>query len=493
MKRITFARLAVLMLAVAGLVLQGCGGDDGVSQSVHDQAMMDLEQAQQDLMDAEGERDQAQQDLMDAEGERDQAQQDLMDVEGERDQAQQDLMDAEGERDQAQQDLMDAEGERDQAQQDLMDTEDAADMQQAMADSAAAKALLAVLANSALNTNADGSAIAGHTAPSPMVSVSTDGMLMAKAAGYTMADMPPDMIEGWRGATVMNEAGDTAVVYSDISDDGTQTLLDRYDSTRPTGGMARSWPVGGTEVTDNPTGATYIPWSEVMRPDDMTTAGGTRDDPITMFEGAVHGIPGTFSCNADAAGFCTAPQRYSDGTVNGGTTGLPTARANAWTFVPDEGAAIYTDDTDYLTFGWWLSKGADGKPDDLTLIRTAMGLGVVRTEISTLGTTLRGSANYKGGAAGKYAMASTTADMYEGGHFTADATLMVDFDADNDAATAGNDRGGIALSGMIDNFMTGATARPGWMVKLMVGWRYRRCRCCCRHATSRQPWCSFNC
>ena len=310
MKRITFARLAVLMLAVAGLVLQGCGGDDGVSQSVHDQAMMDLEQAQQDLMDAEGERDQAQQDLMDAEGERDQAQQDLMDVEGERDQAQQDLMDAEGERDQAQQDLMDAEGERDQAQQDLMDTEDAADMQQAMADGEAAKALLAVLADSIVNQeDVAGTPTDVHTPPAPMVSVSTDGMLMAKAAGYTMADMPPDMIEGWRGATVMNEEGDTAVVYSDISDDGTQTLLDRYDSTRPTGGMARSWPVGGTEVTDNPTGATYVPWSEVMRPDDMTTVSGTRDNPITVFKGTVHDIPGTFSCDGpDATPICTSPQ-----------------------------------------------------------------------------------------------------------------------------------------------------------------------------------------
>ena len=97
-----------------------------------------------------------------------------------------------------------------------------------------------------------------------------------------------------------------------------------------------------------------------------------------------------------------------------------------------------------------------------------MGVGTLRSETSTAGGTLRGSANYKGAAAGKYAMASTTADVYEGGHFTADATLMVDFDADNDAATAGNDRAGIALSGMIDNFMTGATARPGWMVKLMV-------------------------
>ena len=49
--------------------------------------------------------------------------------------------------------------------------------------------------------------------------------------------------------------------------------------------------------------------------------------------------------------------------------------------------------------------------------------------VGTQGSEIRGSATYKGAAAGKYAMASTTDDSYEGGHFTAMATLMVDFDA----------------------------------------------------------------
>ena len=55
--------------------------------------------------------------------------------------------------------------------------------------------------------------------------------------------------------------------------------------------------------------------------------------------------------------------------------------------------------------------------------------------VHTSGETIRGSATYSGAAAGKYAVASATADSYEGGHFTADAMLMVNFDADEDGDT----------------------------------------------------------
>ena len=83
------------------------------------------------------------------------------------------------------------------------------------------------------------------------------------------------------------------------------------------------------------------------------------------------------------------------------------------------------------------------------------------------GRIIFGKATYKGAAAGNYALASADDDTYEGGHFTARATLTVDFDAD-DTSSGFTDNEGIALSGMIDNFMTGATARPDWMVRLMV-------------------------
>ena len=56
MKRITFARLAVVMLAVAGLALQGCGGDDDGGISAADQARIDtLEQIVEELQEMEPE------------------------------------------------------------------------------------------------------------------------------------------------------------------------------------------------------------------------------------------------------------------------------------------------------------------------------------------------------------------------------------------------------------------------------------------------------
>ena len=354
----------------------------------------------------------------------------------------------------------------------------------AMQASAEAKDLLAALMSvtdavgdltDGDQSNRDGNpTLAVPEAPSALgpttVEVTSDGELMVTAPGYAMSDTPADAIEGWRGAELMGSTpgneGDTLVLYSDIGNDGAESLLDRYTSSLPTPAAPRAYLVEAAD--DATTGVTAISWSEVTRPDEMTTVGGTSADPITMFAGTVHGIPGTFSCNATGVALCTAPERYSGGAVNDSTDGLPAERATAWSFVPDEGVAIYTDDANYLAFGWWLNKGSDGKPDDVRLLTSAAGLGAMRTDTSTEGATLRGDATYEGAAAGKYAMASQTDDTYEGGHFTAMATLTVDFDADLDPATVDNDRAGVAISGMIDNFRTGDVSRPDWSVKLMV-------------------------
>ena len=82
------------------------------------------------------------------------------------------------------------------------------------------------------------------------------------------------------------------------------------------------------------------------------------------------------------------------------------------------------------------------------------------------GRDLEGSATYKGAAAGKYAILSTTDDSASGGHFTAAATLKANFDADSDATDADVDVLGVSIGGTITDFMTGETSRPNWKVTL---------------------------
>jgi hypothetical protein len=351
--------------------------------------------------------------------------------------------------------------------------DDAADMQ-AQSDSDAAEALLAALTSvTDANTDTAGDQnAAGDTLMVPAASklqVSSDGMLTAKVenvSGYTMSDMAPDMIEGWRGVMFTKADGDTLVVYSDIEDDGTDTLFGRYTYTLPDASTGRPGRYG---VTGDGEGNT-VEWDDVERPDSDALVAGTVLDPQVTFMGSVHDIPGTFVCYG-ATTACTAPLRHSDDTVD--ATGV----AGDWAFVPDEGASLYTDDPSFLTFGWWLDKDAGGNPANVRLVFGATGLGsgdddVARTASDTSGTGaggLRGFATYNGAAAGKYAMASSTDDTYEGGHFTAMATLMVDFDADlTPEAGEASDFAGVAISGTIDNFMTGDMARPDWSVGLMV-------------------------
>ncbi len=157
--------------------------------------------------------------------------------------------------------------------------------------------------------------------------------------------------------------------------------------------------------------------------------------------GMLHGVSGTFSCDptTDADG-CTAAVAAKGFTLGGGT----------WLFIPSNAEARVTDvpDADYVSYGWWIHKSADG----ITASAFVDHKGAVPTAASNL-DTLQGTATYSGGAAGKYALSSSTGGTNDAGHFTASATLEADF-SDN------------MISGTIDNFMGADGMSRDWSVEL---------------------------
>ena len=177
-------------------------------------------------------------------------------------------------------------------------------------------------------------------------------------------------------------------------------------------------------------------------PDD--NPGGETMIPIV---GSYYGVAGTYTCTP-ATGACVVSRE-----ANGYSFDNPTA----WTFKPTDPNArvMSTADTAYASYGWWLRKAANDGPwtasafvDEKDTVDAAENL-----------NELNGTATYQGGAAGKYALASSTGGTNDAGHFTARATLEANF---NGTETTAN-----AITGMIDQFMVGDDGEArDWLVKL---------------------------
>ena len=161
-----------------------------------------------------------------------------------------------------------------------------------------------------------------------------------------------------------------------------------------------------------------------------------------MVSGTHHGVSGTYNCTPAGNGTnCSATIAESGFTLQGGT----------WTFKPTDPNARVTEmeDMHYASYGWWIHKSADGMTftasafvDDKGTVPAASGI-----------DDLRGTAKYMGGAAGKYALYSSTGGTNDAGHFTAEAMLEADFNTD-------------MISGTIDNFMGADGMARDWSVEL---------------------------
>ena len=292
---------------------------------------------------------------------------------------------------------------------------------------------------------------AGITAPSTTAAAvyATDDITVTNGAATATLmvdeDAVVDALHDWDGMSFTDEDGTyEAQVYSNIGD--------------PTVTMGAAFNVQYTLSTDAATmgelttldaGATGDGRARVDSPS-FDQSAGTKEFELptntvrVMLSGSYHGVSGTYYCTpADANTNCSATKADMGFSLGGG----------AWTFKPGNAEALLMDtsapDENYASYGWWLHTDADGK-------LTASAFHAYHgTDPGTVGIAdLRGEATYEGGAAGKYALSSSTGGTNDAGHFTADVELTATFGVDH------------TISGKVDNFVGGDGMARDWSVEL---------------------------
>ena len=256
---------------------------------------------------------------------------------------------------------------------------------------------------------------------------------------------------GWTGMKYMAEPDGAAgmyeaIVYSNVEAPtqgkkfGSAATVpnDNYEYQLTNGAVAVDTSVTGVPARVDLTDVTRTSGTETFKLPDPNPKGETIiDEP-----GSYHGVSGTYNCTPSTpADGCSASVAASGFTLGGGT----------WTFTPSDANArvMSAPDTMYASYGWWIHKSEDGM--EFTASAFAANKG---EPAATTVTALNGTATYMGGAAGKYALHSTTGGTNDAGHFTADATLEANF-TDN------------MVSGRIDNFMGADGMARNWSVELM--------------------------
>ena len=176
-----------------------------------------------------------------------------------------------------------------------------------------------------------------------------------------------------------------------------------------------------------------------------------------MISGSYHGVDGTYSCTPAEESKCAAEVATGGFNLGGVDEGNAfTAAGGTWTFKPGDSKAkvMSVEDMHYASYGWWFHKSADGAYTASAFVDNKDG-GTASNVPAAVGVTnLKGTATYSGGAAGKYALHSTTGGTNDAGHFTAAATLKADFGDD-------------MISGTINNFIGADSKSRDWSVELM--------------------------
>ena len=417
------------------MVLQGCGGDDGVDQGLHDQVVSENETLKSDneTLKSDNETLQSDNETLQSDNE-------------------------------TLQEMVDA----------LPDPLPGPDTD-AFAEAVALEKALDAASPDADNT------FATTNFPSPTITATRTNPTEIKveqgtdAGDFEMTEPDPASIMGWSGARFVRDTStadtpDTAiehvVVYTDI--EAPEMLAVNGDNVEkltgtPTGNAALEVEDGAiSDVNMNSDGLymTHIMLNDAANAGSTATYTGQEDDDETdlamayklTLAGTFAGAMGEYSCSGDKMAACSVVVD-SDGKPAG-------TAAGDWKFTAAEGAMIALADAEYLYFGWWVESPAEGETGDhkfQTFVGAAMMAEFTGGDIQAL----EGEVTYEGAAAGVYTMKDTIGGQVVGadsGEFTASAKLTAEFLND---AQAGS------INGRIDTFMDAdGEAMDGWEVTL---------------------------
>ena len=275
-------------------------------------------------------------------------------------------------------------------------------------------------------------------------------------------------LHGWAGKRYTAEPdGDgmyEAVVYSNVGEPTQGRKFGSAEAAEVGPALEYAYLLVAGEYALDQTAGTGQPTSRVTAIPSFDLTAGTKEYPLptnrerVMIPGSYHGVPGTYYCVAGTNATC-AVRLAADGfrlgetddSSNSFTQTGPDTTGGTWNFKPtDRNARVTgTPDAIYASYGWWIHKSEDGNTytasafvDNKGEVPAAAGLDDVQ-----------GTATYMGGAAGKYALSSSTGGANDAGHFTARATLEADF-SDN------------KITGTIDMFKGADGMDRDWSVEL---------------------------
>ena len=245
------------------------------------------------------------------------------------------------------------------------------------------------------------------------------------------------------GTTVAGKNGwsGTMVTATDPASKNTDTVL-VYTNIEAPKSVAFGKVFGNGNLTIGATGDSNIQASGFSTGHAAFAHGTDAAEETIGVSGTYAGAPGVYRCSEGSGGNNNCTSRGTNSGIQLGGT---------WVFEPSPGAMAIQKDTNYSYFGWWLRVKADGSlfPSAFDGHNTELDL----NNKPDIQTAFTGKATYSGLAVGHFAIAGFP---NTGGHFTADASLSVNFEG-----TVPNAAGDV--EGAVTNFMVGGAEMP-WRV-----------------------------